>query len=208
MSSATNSGFTSHSLLIRVKDHDDSEAWRALWNLYEPLIRRWSLHGLRQEADADDLVQEVMRALIRELPRFQHNGRTGAFRHWLKQIVINRLREHWRDHQARPEQSVESDCLTRLAELEDPHSSLSQIWNREHDQHVLHQVLDAIRNEFQPKTWSAFELTAQEGRPVSEVATQLEMTPAAVLMAKSRVLKRLRNYAGDLLDSDERHQDQ
>jgi RNA polymerase sigma-70 factor (ECF subfamily) len=83
---------TSKSLLARASDGSDQEAWRRLMELYQPLIGRWVRPHVAQRADAEDVVQEVLTALVRELPRFEHNQRPGAFRAWLRTITVHRLR--------------------------------------------------------------------------------------------------------------------
>jgi RNA polymerase sigma-70 factor (ECF subfamily) len=182
--------------LQRARDPSDRASWRRLVDLYAPLVRAWVRPNVRQPADVDDVVQEVLAQLAGELPGFAHNGRTGAFRVWLRAITVNRLRAHWRD---RP-RACGGDVLERLGQLEDPSSALSRAWDAEHDRHVAETILESIRLEFQSATWRAFEATVRDERPTDEVAAELGMTPNAVLIAKSRVLKRLRQKAEGLLD--------
>ena len=89
--------------------------------------------------------------------------------------------------------------LERFRQIEDPTSPVSRAWDDEHDRHVALALLAAIRPEFSTGTWLAFEQTSREGRPIAEVAARLGMTPNAVMIAKSRVLKRLRERAAKLL---------
>jgi RNA polymerase sigma-70 factor, ECF subfamily len=191
---------TSRSLLQRARDPADSASWRRLTDLYTPLIRRWVRANLAQPADADDLVQEVLTTLVRELPRFEHNQRPGAFRAWLRSITLNRLREQWNSRRG-DRQGTGDDAMTeRLNQLEDPESPLARAWDEEHDRHVAQTLLESIRLEFQPATWLAFQQTVCEGRLAADVAAELGISVNAVLIGKSRVLKRLRQNAGDLLD--------
>jgi RNA polymerase sigma-70 factor (ECF subfamily) len=142
------------------------------------------------------VVQEVLAQLVGELPQFTHNGRAGAFRVWLRAITVNRLRAYWRDRHP----ACGGDVLERLGQLEDPASLLSRSWDAEHDRHVAETILESIRLEFQSATWRAFEATVRDSRPTHEVAAELRMTPNAVLIAKSRVLNRLRQKANGLID--------
>jgi RNA polymerase sigma-70 factor (ECF subfamily) len=182
--------------LDRARDPSDGASWRKLVDLYSPLVRAWVRPNVRQAADIEDIVQEVLTQLVGELPRFAHNGRTGAFRVWLRALTVNRLRVHWRDHPP----ACGGDVIDRLNQLEDPASELSHTWDAEHDRHVIETVLEAIRLEFQPTTWRAFEATVREDRPPVEVAAELGTSPNAVMIAKSRVLKRLRQKANGLID--------
>lgn len=189
---------TSQSLLQRARDPSDAASWRRLVDLYTPLIRRSVRSYVAQPADADDVVQEVLTALVLELPRFEHNGRPGAFRAWLRAIAVNRLRTYWQSRRG-PQGAGGDAVLDQLHQLEDPESPLSRAWDEEHDRHVIRCLLDLIRLEFQPATWHAFEQTAREGWPAAEVAAEQGTSVNAVLIAKSRVLMRLREKVGELV---------
>src|SRR5262249_53597363 len=142
-------------------------------------------------------VQDVLAVLVRELPRFEHSRNPGAFRAWLRSITINRLRATW--HSRRPAAGGGA-VAEQLLQLEDPSSPLSRAWDEEHDRPVVTTLLDAIRLEFQPPTWRAFEATVRDGRTAAEVAAELGLSVNAVLIAKSRVLKRLRQKSEGLIE--------
>src|SRR5579862_7852955 len=94
---------TSRSLLMRVRDRANADAWVRLTDVYNPLIRRWLRPYLLQPADSDDLVQEVFTTLARELPSFELQPRPGAFRCWLRMITVHRLRAYWQARDRRPD---------------------------------------------------------------------------------------------------------
>jgi RNA polymerase sigma-70 factor (ECF subfamily) len=188
---------TSISLLDRLRDQPDDASWRRLVKLYEPLLRSWLGRYVLQPADIDDLVQDVLAVVVQELPQFQHNRRTGAFRRWLRTILVNRLRPFWRARQSRPEAG---DTNQMLEDLADPDSGLSRLWDEEHDRHVLGRLLELIRDEFTRPTWEAFLRVTLQGKDEEEVAAELGLSVHAVFVAKSRVLCRLRREAEGLLD--------
>ena len=190
---------TSRSLLERARDPRDVASWRRLNDLYAPLIRCWVRPYVAQPADADEVVQDVLTTLVREIARFEHNGRAGAFRAWLRNVAVNRLRAHWQTRQG-VQGTGDSAVLEQLHQLEDPNSSLSLAWDEEHDRHVVTTLLETIRLEFQPASWRAFEMTVRDDRPAAEVADELGLSVNAVLIAKSRVLKRLRQKAEGLVE--------
>ena len=191
---------TSATLLERLRDRADAEAWQRLVDLYSPLLSCWlRRHGL-QDADVDDLVQEVLVTVARESPQFQHSGRPGAFRSWLRTILANRLREFWRGKKLRPLATGDSDFVEVLDQLQDPDSGLSHLWDVEHDQHVARRMLERIEPQFTASTWKAFRRVVLEGARPETVAAELGLTVNAVFIAKSRVLQRLRQEARDLLD--------
>jgi RNA polymerase sigma-70 factor (ECF subfamily) len=191
---------TSVSLLERLRVRPDTASWQRLVGVYTPLLHGWLRRYPLQPADADDLVQEVLAVVVRELPQFQHNQRPGAFRRWLRTILVHRLRAFWRARQARPAATGDSDLVQMLEQLEDPHSGLSRLWDEEHDRHVVHQLLELIEGEFTPSTWQAFRRVTLGGEDERMVAADLGLSVHAVFVAKSRVLCRLRREAAGLID--------
>jgi RNA polymerase sigma-70 factor (ECF subfamily) len=184
---------TSLSLLEQLQGPDAAGAWERVVKLYTSLLHVWLHAAGLQAADRDDLTQRVLEVLIRRMPEFKHNGRAGAFRAWLRGIAVNLLREFWRRRPVPASGSV-------LDQLVDPQSSLSRLWDKQHDHHVLHGLLELVEAEFPEPTWQAFRRLALDAAPAREVASELGMTVNAVLIAKSRVLARLRQEAGALLD--------
>src|SRR4051812_23984095 len=127
---------TSATLLHRLKDPRDSEAWSRLNDLYGPLIRTWALRLGVRGSDADDLVQDVLAVVVRRFPEFVHPDRPGAFRGWLRAIAANCAREAWGAKGVIPMAPGGSDFGSYLARLEDPADDLSREWDREHDVYV------------------------------------------------------------------------
>jgi RNA polymerase sigma-70 factor (ECF subfamily) len=187
---------TSISLLDRLADSQDADAWQRLIDLYSPLIRGWLSRLQVPVQDVDDCAQEVLSVIVREITHFQHNGRPGAFRAWLRSITVNRVRELWR---RRGEGPVPGQLRSDLDQLEDPHSDLARHWDQEHDAHVVRQLLEVVKEECRPGVWEAFSRQVLDGEPAESVAAELHTTPNAVLIAKSRVLRLLRQRARGLV---------
>src|SRR5262245_54065362 len=163
---------TSISLLDRLRKQPDDAAWQRLVDLYTPLLRSWLKQQMTLEGEAEDLVQEVLIVLTRELPKFEHNGRPGAFRRWLKTVLVHRLQGYWRARQSRPIATGHSDFAQKLDQLEDPASGLSQLWDREHDRHVMARLMAQIEPQVAPATWHAFRLVVIEGKAEETVAKE------------------------------------
>lgn len=192
---------TSLSLLARVRRSPQDSAWRELCELYEPLLRRWLLRYDLQGEEMDDLVQDVLVVLTQELDGFEHNTRTGAFRNWLRTILVHRLKAYWRKRNRQPVTVGGSQFAERIRELEDAGSGLSQQWDREHDRHVVHRLLSRIEPRFDVTTFEAFRrVVLKQGAP-QKVAADLGLTLNAVYIAKSRVLRELRREAKGLVDA-------
>lgn len=174
----------------------DDESWRRLVDLYRPFLERWMRQGGVPASDIDDVSQDVLATLIKKLPEFQHSGRTGAFRQWLRLTVFNHILWYWRTR--KNEAPAGSDELLR--ELEDPQSDLARLWDSEHDAHVVQRMLAALRPEFTKTTWLAFRRVVLESKDPADAAAELGISMNAVLIAKSRILRRLREEAGGLID--------
>jgi RNA polymerase sigma-70 factor (ECF subfamily) len=187
---------TRQSLLIRAQAGDEG-AWLNLTDLYRPLIRHWLHRQGVSPTDQDDLAQEIMLAVVQYLPTFSHSGRLGAFRHWLRTIALNRMRDYWRGLARVPEGG---DTTEVLSLIEDPDSELNRAWDQEHDRYVLRCLLDLVEEEFEPQTLLAFRRLALGGASGPEVAAELGLSVGAVYVAKSRVLYRIRQEAQGLID--------
>lgn len=189
---------TSISLLDRLRSaRPDDPEWLRLEEIYQPLIRRWLNRAPGLGDEAADLTQEVFLIMVREIPDFRHQ-REGSFRAWVRQITVNVLRSHRRRRRPIPAAALDKsdEFLDRLA---DPDSELAHEWDLDHDRHILQKLQAAVQPGFAPATWEAFRRFAVEGRPAAQVAAELGLTVNAVTLAKSRILKRLREEAGDLL---------
>lgn len=190
---------TKVSLLERVRTQCDARSWQELDDLYRPFI----LRCLRQDDtlghEAEDLAQEVLAVVVRELPAFARE-RAGSFRAWLRAITLNRLKVFWAARQRRPHRLEDGAHGSVLAQLKDPNSELSRLWDQEHNQHVVQRLLERIAPDFEPATLTTFRRVVLDGLTPAEAAAELGTSANAVLLAKSRILKRLREEAEGLLD--------
>lgn len=191
---------TSLSLLQRLKGDREAPDWNRFVNLYDPLLRAWLRRHSLLVDDSDDVVQNIMAVVVRKVSEFEHNGRTGAFRTWLKEITARCLHSYWRSRKNQPAGVGGSDVQALIADLQDPQSEASQEWDREHDRFVMRKLLDDLKTEFEPKTWLAFQRFALEQIPAAKVAEELDISANAVFIAKSRVLARLRQESQGILD--------
>jgi RNA polymerase sigma-70 factor (ECF subfamily) len=189
---------TSLSLLDRLKvARPEASDWNQLQGIYLPLIQRWlgRVPGLGDESA--DLAQEVLIIVFREVPRFDRR-REESFRAWLRQVTVNRIRTYHRQRRRRPTAGLDP-AVGFLERLSDPNGDLAREWDQDHDKHVVQKLLAVVQADFAPTTWKAFQRFGVDGVPARRVAEELGLSENAVLLAKSRVLNRLRQEAGDLL---------
>ncbi len=182
---------TSITLLERVRTRSDERAWDRFVSLYTPFLLACAQRAGLNENDAADLVQDVLVHLLDQLPKFQYDAGRHNFRGWLKTVTINKCRERWRKRN--PESLADPDAA--LVAVED-----EQLWDQEYRDHLVRRALGIMQNEFETKTWRACWEFTVSGRKAADVASELGMTEAAVFMAKSRVLSRLRQELSGLLE--------
>jgi len=187
-------------LLDRLRASPNDADWTRLVEAYSPLLRTWVVRADVQSADADDLVQEVLLVVHRELPAFQHNQRPGAFRCWLRQIVVYRVRNFWRSRGRLVTSDSDSQLEEHLRQLEDDGSHLSRVWDREHNLAVASKLLEMIDARFTESTRQVFRRLVLDGADADTVAAETGLSLNAIFTAKSRVLRELRRLGQGLLD--------
>ena len=189
-----------HLSFIQQLSDRSEEAWRELESVYRPMILNWLRRYPLQAVDAEDLAQEVMTTVVERIGDFQHNGRIGAFRNWLRTTAVNQARTYLRKNNIRPTARGSDTFVQMLQQLEDPNSHLTGRFNREHDQYVVRLLLKRASSQFQEVTIQAFRLHLMEGVDSAETGKRLGISATAVRIAKCRVLKELREQAEDWID--------
>lgn len=185
---------TPASLLERLRQPFEPDAWARFVALYTPLIYSWGCRVGLQKQDAADLVQEVFVTLLQVLPTFTYD-RHKSFRRWLRTVTLNKwrnTRKQW-DHQA---PRGRGDAVDQLAGPDD----LEALWEAEYQQSLAGRALCIMRSDFQETTWKACWEMVVADRPAAAVAAELGLTVGAVYAAKFRVLERLRRELGGLLE--------
>ncbi len=190
---------TRQSLLIRAQAGDEA-SWKDLADLYRPFLMNWLRQQDLPEADREDLAQEILVSVVKYLPAFQHPGRPGAFRSWLRAIAANRMCDYWRSREPQAPVSGGSGVAEVLSQVADPDSALNRRWDEEHDRYVLRCLLDLVEEEFEPNTFRAFRRLTLDDASGADVAVELGMSVGAVYVAKSRVMRRIREEAAGLID--------
>ena len=185
---------TPASLLQRLRQPAEQQAWARFVELYTPVLYAWARRlGLR-DADAADLIQEVFLQLVRKLPEFTYD-RHRSFRAWLRTVTLNK----WRQLSRRHAPAVPEADAGPLPEPAGPADG-EAFWEAEYRQHLVGRAVRLMQADFQPATWKACWECVVAGRPPEEVARELGITVNAVYLAKSRVLRRLHQELDGLLD--------
>ena len=193
-------GSTSLGLLERIKALDQA-AWERMVSLYSPLVYRWCRQAGLQAADAADVGQEVFRSVARKIADFRREREGDTFRGWLRTITRNKIRDSFRRRRSELAGVGGFEAQQHLLQVR------SAVWDEsddscdEDDRKILYRrVVELVHREFAQRTWQAFWLvTVDEERP-ADVARSLGMSVNAVYLAKSRVLRRLREELAGLIE--------
>lgn len=189
---------TSHSLLSRAKAHNPA-AKEDLYLIYQPMIASWLRREGVSEHDVNDLAHDTLLKAFESLPGYEHNGRLGAFRCWLRTIMARHLQRERYRHNHRPQAQGGSDFLARLDQLADSNSAAAREWDEEHDRYVTRRLLAVVKSDFPKETFEMFSDWVFHDVSPDELAAKHHVTVGAVYARKSRVLARLREVASELL---------
>jgi RNA polymerase sigma-70 factor (ECF subfamily) len=188
----------STSLLEGIKDlqHD---AWMRLTDLYGPVVYWYCRHAGLAPEDAADLAQEVFAAVAAHISEFRRDRPGDSFRSWLWTIMRNKIRDYFRRESGRAKAAGGTAAHQRIMRLPEPTEAEVEQSSSEGSSLLSHRAVKLVRVGFEDQTWQAFWRTAVEGQTPAGVAEDLGMTLHAVYKAKSRVLCRLRQECGDLI---------
>ena len=190
-------------LLLLLDNPTDADCWNAFVDRYAPKIYGWCRQWRLQEADAQDVTQEVLARLVRKLRTFTYDPHKGTFRGWLKTLTHHALCDYLEDRGRGGAGKGSPEVLARLDTLEarqDLPEALAEVFDLE----LLAEAQARVQLQVSPRDWKIFQELAVEGRPGPAVAQELGMTVAAVLMARSRVQKRMRQEVSRLEEASPR----
>ena len=177
-----------------------TDAWERLARLYGPTVYVWCRRAGVPEADAADVSQEVLAAVARHLADFRRERPGDSFRGWLWTITRNKVRDHFRRCADRVQAAGGTTAQQLLHQVPEDAPPDPEAGPEAEPAGLYRRALELIQSEFEERTWRAFLMVTVEGRLPADAAAALGTTPGAVYIAKSRVLKRLREEFGDLLE--------
>ena len=177
------------SLLLRVRDHGDDDAWREFIDLYSPVIFRMAVRKGLQPTDADDLVQTVLVAIAKAIEQRPHDHQRARFRTWLNRVAENAILNALT--RRKPDQGTGGSEFLELLNQHAASAEDSQLLNQERKQEIFRQAAEKVRPEFADSTWQAFWRTAVDGDSCQQVADDLDLGIGSIYAARSRVMKRL-----------------
>ena len=197
---------TKISLIMRLNQTNDSEAWSEFVAAYQPVILWVARRQGLQQADAEDIAQQVLASIARALKQRPHNPDQAKFRTWLYRVTHNAILNLIR-RQQKPDRAIGGDTVNEWLVGAIAPGEYRDEYDKEYERAVFRWAAERVRREFQPQTWDAFWLNMVKGDTAEIVATKISekysrsFSAGSVYAAKSRVLKRIREKVEEFDDS-------
>lgn len=182
---------TKYSLIGKLGDRRDAEAWSEFASIYQPVIFRICRKKGLQHADATDVTQEVLTQVAKSIDKFDPTHPGATFRGWLYRVTRNSVVDFFRSNNRKPTVSAGTDVFANVLQSDTD----SKEFFLEYQRQVFLSVAREVSAQVKPSTWRAFWETEMENRPADAVAKSLGITVGALYVARSRVLARLKKAA-------------
>lgn len=186
---------TRQSLLSRLRSWDDHDSWRDFFETYWRLIYDVARKSGLEDAEAQDVVQETIVAVARQMPDFRYDPSKGRFKNWLHQITRRRITDHLRKHYRTTDRETrlepnhpEPDSPSPIEELPDPATvDLDTLWEREWKAHLTSLALERVKRRAKPEHFQVFDLLVVQGWSATQVAKALGVSLPLVYVVRHRI---------------------
>jgi RNA polymerase sigma-70 factor (ECF subfamily) len=191
---------TRGSLLVRMQNMDDTDAWETFYQRYSALIFSFSLKRGCSEQMCNDVLQETMVTLMRIMPKFEYNRKKGQFRSYLLKIVHNHIINAYRRDKKYLLVEPDDHALSASAANADktPQQQVCDEWDKEWQQHLMRIALDRVADRLTPKTMEVFRMYVLEQTPVNEVCEKMDVNRNTVYQHRARVIRMLQEEIAGL----------
>jgi len=187
---------TRRSLLSRLRDADDAGSWQTFFDLYWRLLYNVARRAGLSEVDAQDVVQDTLLAVAREMPAFRYDPARGSFKQWLATVARRRVTDHLRKvYRQPPRAGVGPDTVEREGGSDAGRDDFAELWGQEWEQAVLRAAIADVRTHVNPRHFQVFDYCVLKEWPVAQVAATLDMNAAQVYLARHRVAQAVKRAA-------------
>ena len=180
---------TQVSLIAKIRDFGDEEAWSEFVQIYQPVVQRFIQRRGLQYADAVEVTQEVLSRVAKSIGSWDSDHEKSTFRGWLYRITRNLTIDFLRRKKIERARIGQGDA--GLSQVVDTGDQQSQEFQNEFEKQIFYWAAESIKPSFKPENWQAFWLSTVEGMPIEKVADQLKLKPGNVYVARSRIMARL-----------------
>lgn len=183
---------TRPSLILRLRRQDDFCAWEEFVEIYQPVIHQFARRRGLQDSDAQDVTQEVMTRVARSIQTWDPDSRKGRFRGWLATITRNLVIQSFRDGVRHPATGMDAQLGEVAGASGAGDESTVEEFDRERERQLFLWAARRVQPRVQPQTWKAFWLTSVQNQEIASVASQLNTSKAQIYVARSRVMRLLK----------------
>jgi RNA polymerase sigma-70 factor (ECF subfamily) len=184
---------TRMSLLLRLKDADDSEGWSRFYELYGKVVFAVAAKSGFSPSDCDDIVQETILCVAKNISEFRYDPKKGSFKCWVLAIahsrIVDLVRKRYRERRLDPARKDESSSKTSLLgripdeRVVDVGTLLDAQWERE----ALETANERVRQKAKPRQYQLYDLGVRQEWSVEDITSKLGVTPNQVYLAKHRI---------------------
>jgi RNA polymerase sigma-70 factor (ECF subfamily) len=187
---------TRYSLLSRLQDWDDQESWKDFFDTYWRLIYSIALKAGLTDAEAQDVVQETVICVAKDINKFRRDRQLGSFKGWLRNLTRWRIADQLRKREPNaPGEAPANGSTTVLepGELPEPvNADLEKLWEAEWQSNLMEAAMERVKRRVKEEHYQMFDLNVVRQWPAIQVAKTLEVSVAQVYLAKHRLLALLR----------------
>lgn len=195
---------TRQSLLSRLRQWDDQESWQVFFERYWKLIYSTAIRAGLSHPDAEDIVQETMFSVAKNMPGFKYNGERGSFRSWLLRVTYRRITDHTRKRTTEclslPDNTTGAADVQTAPSICPVDPGFESMWNEEWESNIVHAAMSITKRRVDSKAYQIYDLHVIKGWPVSRVTGSMKVSRARVYLAKHRVGKVLQEVIASLRD--------
>lgn len=188
---------TRHSLIVRLQDERNDQAWDDFVVAYEPFLYRMAARQGVPERDVPDVVQQVLLAVARSVEGWSDDGRDASFRRWLSTVARNVVIRFMTRERRQPQGGGGTSVIDLLKNVADEPAAAER---QRYDHELIVWAAEQVRSEFLETSWTAFWATTVDGRRVADVATELNISVGSIYMSRSRIMARIRGLIQDIMD--------